>query len=140
MMAYAWIYYDRRYFISTAYLLSDGRPYSCVIWRQQEQDYEQKFQVNNEGGVHEELLVAHPKSLEIYYDKCAAIYQQNRHRQDTLCIERKIEAKISDKRVITSLFGMYVVGTWLIYTGSKTDTFHFEPEQDKKEFYCILEE
>ena len=77
--------------------------------------------------MHEELVVAQPKYSEIYYDKCAEIDQHNHHRQDTLCIERNIETKIWDKRVTTSLFGMYVVYAWLMYTGSTTDTLHPAP-------------
>ena len=53
--------------------------------------------------------------------------QKNRHRQDTLCIECKIETQIWDKRVTTSLFGMYVVDAWLMYTGATADTLHPEP-------------
>ena len=90
--------------------------------------------------VHEELVVAQPKCLDIYYNTCAAIYQHNHHRKDTLCIERKIETKIWDKRVTTFLFGIYVVDTWLIYTGATTDTLHPEPELKQQEFYCAFSE
>ena len=40
----------------------------------------------------------------------------------------------------TSLFGMYVVDAWSMYTGATTDTMHPELELDQKEFYCALEE
>ena len=76
--------------------------------------------------------------MEIYYDTCAEIDQHNRHRQDTLCIERKIETKSWDKCVTTSLFGMYVVDTWLMYTGATTDTLQPELELDQQEFYCAF--
>ena len=81
-----------------------------------------------------------PKCSEIYYDACAGIDQHNRHRQNTLRIEQKIETKIWDKRVTTSLPGMYVVDAWLMYTGATTDTLHLEPELDQQEFYCALAE
>ena len=77
--------------------------------------------------MHEELVVAQPNFSDIYYDTCAAIDHHNLHRQDTLCIERNIETKIWDKRVTTSLFRMYVVDAWLMYTGATTDTLHSEP-------------
>ena len=99
MMAYAWMERDRRY----------GCPYSRVRWRQQELDYEHFDKVNNEEEVREELVVAQPKYSEINYDTCAGIDNHNRHRQDTLGIERKIETKIWDRCVTTSLCGMYVV-------------------------------
>ena len=127
MMAYVWMEHDRRYFISTASSLSDGHPYSYVRWRQKELHDEHFGQVNNEEAVCEELVVAQPKCSEIYYNTCAAIDQHNSHRQDTLCIKRKIETKIWDKRVTTSLFGMFVVDEWLMYTGATIDTLHPEP-------------
>ena len=34
MMAYVWMYRDRRYFISTASSLQDGKDYSRIRWRQ----------------------------------------------------------------------------------------------------------
>ena len=40
----------------------------------------------------------------------------------------------------TSLFGMYVVDAWLMYTGTTTDTLHPEPELDQQELYCALTE
>ena len=100
-MAYAWMDRDRIYFISTASSLSYGRAYSRVRWSQQEQDDEHFGQVNNEEAVREDLVVAQPKCLEIYYNICAAIYQHNLHRQDTLCIELRIENKKWDKIVTT---------------------------------------
>ena len=77
---------DKGYSISTASLLSDGRPYSRVRWRQQERDDEHFGQVNIEEAVREELVVAQTKCLDIYYNTYAVIYQHNCHRQDTLCI------------------------------------------------------
>ena len=53
MKAYAWMDRYRRYLISTASSLSDGRPYSRVQWRQQERDDEHFGQVNNEEAVRE---------------------------------------------------------------------------------------
>ena len=67
----------------------------------------------------QQLTVPQPKVYEIYYDTCAAIEQQNRHCQDTLQIEKKMQTKSWDKRVTTFLFvvGMYVVDAWLMYKG-----------------------
>ena len=90
--------------------------------------------------MHEELVVVQPKFLDIYYNTCAVIDQHHRHRQGTLCIERKIEIKIWDKCVTTSLFGMYVVDAWLMYTSATIDTLHPELELDKQELYCALTE
>ena len=40
----------------------------------------------------------------------------------------------------TSLFGMYVVDAWLIYTGATADTLHHELELYQQELYCELAE
>ena len=138
MMAYTWMDRDRRYFVATASSLSEGNPYVRSRWRQQEQ--EEEGQVNNEDAVRVDLTVPQPKCSEIYYDVCGAIDQHNRHRQDTLCIERKIETKSWDKRVTTSIFGMYVVDTWLMYKGATTDSVNPDPELNQQEFYCALAE
>ena len=131
---------DRRYFIPTASSLSDGRPYTHVRWRQQELDDEDFGQVKNKEAVREELVVAQPKCSDIYYNTCVAICQHSRHRQDTLCIERKIETKRWDERVTTSLFGMHVVDAWLMYTGDMVDTLQPEPEFYQQQFFCELAE
>ena len=57
-----------------------------------------------------------PKASEIYYNNCASIDQHNRHRQDTLKLETKVETNSWDKRVNTTLFGMCVVDTWLAWS------------------------
>ena len=67
----------------------------------------------------------------MYYNTLSAIDQHNCHIQDTLCIERKIETKSWDKRITTSLFGMYVVYLWFMYTGTTTDTLQPKPESDQ---------
>ena len=51
-----------------------------------------------------------------------------------------METNIWDKLVTTSLFGMYVVDVWLMYTGATVDTLHHEPELDQQDFYCALAE
>ena len=41
--------------------------------------------------------------------------------------------KIWDKRVTTSIFGMYVVDAWLMYSGATIDILYPEPELDQHE-------
>ena len=145
MMAYVWMDRDRRYFISTASTLQPGQPYTRVRWRQQErQDILDEDQdgdaVNNEEAVKQKLTIPQPKCSEIYYNTCGAIDKHNRHRQDTLMLEKKIETKTWDKRVTTSLFGMYVVDAWLMYKGATTDSLQPDPELNQQEFYTALAE
>ena len=40
----------------------------------------------------------------------------------------------------TSLFGMYVVDTWLMYKGCTTASVDATPKLTQKEFYCQLAE
>ena len=81
-----------------------------------------------------------PKCSEIYYNTCAAIDQHNLHRQDTLKVERKMQTKSWEKRLTSSIFGMYCMDAWLMYRGFNTDTLHKEPDLDQQELYCVLAE
>ena len=140
MMVCVWMDRDRRYFISTASLLRDGKDYSIIRWRQPDLPEEEFGGVNNEESYRQELTVSHPKYSNIYYNTCAAIDQHDRHRQDTLKVERKIQTKSWDKRVTSSIFGMYCVDAWLMYRRCNIDTLHKEPDMDQQEFYCVLAE
>ena len=91
--------------------------------------------------VHQQLTVLQPEVCEIYYDTCAAIDQHNRHCQDTLQIERKMQTKGWDKRFTTSLFGMYVVDAWLMYKGCTTASAYASPKLSQTEFsYQLADE
>ncbi len=68
------------------------------------------------------------------------IDQHNRHCQGILQIERKMQTKSWNKRVTTSLFGMYVVDAWLMYKGCTTASANASPKLNQKEFYCQLAE
>ena len=95
---------DRRYFISTASLLQDGKDYSRICWRQPDLPEEEFGEVNNEEAERQELTVSHPNRSEIYYNTCAAINQHNRYRQYTLKLKRKMQTKSWEKRVTSSMF------------------------------------
>ena len=74
----------------------------------------------------------------MYYNTCAEIDQRNRHRKDTLCIERKLQTKTWDKRVATSIFGMYCLYVWLIYCGYTIYLIHTEPQLNQQQLYYAL--
>ena len=93
MAAYVWMDCDRIYFISTASSLQDGKDYSRIRWRQPDLPDEEFGGVNDEEAERQELTVSQPKCSEIYYKTCAEIDQHNRHRQDTLRVERKMQTK-----------------------------------------------
>ena len=127
MMAYVWMDRDRRYFISTVSLLQDGKDYSRIRWRQPDLPEEEFGGVNNEEADQQDLTLSQPKCSEIYYNNCAEIDQYNIHRQDTLKVEQKMKTKSWEKRVTSSILGMYFVDAWLMYRRCNTDTLHKEP-------------
>ena len=120
--------------------MKKGKEYTRDRWRQPGQDLEFLDTPNNQDAVRQQLTVPQPEVCEIYYDTCAAIDQHNRHRQDTLQIERKMQTKDWHKRVTTSLFGMYVVDAWLMYKGCTTANADATPKLSQNKFYCQLAE
>ena len=94
IMAFVWVDRDRRYFISTASSLTDGNSYSRWRWRQPEVSLEDMGLPNNQDAVRQHLIVPQPKVCEIYYNTCGSIDQHNRHRQDTLQMEKKCKPKV----------------------------------------------
>lgn len=93
---------------------------------------------NNLDAVRQQLTVPQPKVCKIYNDTSAAIDPHICHHQDTLQIERKMQTKSWDKRVTTSLFGMYVVDASLMYKGYTTARADATPKLSQKAFYCQL--
>ena len=65
MMAYVWMDCERRYFISTASSLQDGKDYSRILWRQPDLPEEEFGRVKNEESEQQELTVSQPKISEI---------------------------------------------------------------------------
>jgi hypothetical protein len=129
MMAFVWVDRDRRYFITTCSSLEEGRPYVRHRWRQIAEGDADAERV--------ELVVPTPKCCEIYYDTCAAIDQNNRHRQDTLKLERKVETKDWSTRVNCSILGMCIVDSWLVFNGATRTSNDGESQQ---QFYNYLAE
>lgn len=129
---------ERRYFISSCSSLSEGTPYHRTRWRQVVDDHDTAPEK-----VH--LVVPQPAAAEIYYSACAAVDHHNRHRQDTLCIERKLVTHDWSKRVNLSILAIIIVDTWLAY---KLMTFVHDENQTgeaetttnevQKDFYCHL--
>jgi hypothetical protein len=122
LLAFVWMDRNRRYFIASGSSLQEGLPYSRDRWRQvDEEDDAPPERVR--------LQVKQPKAAELYYSTCGSIDQHNRHRQDTLMLERKVGTHDWAKRVNLSIFGMIVVDTYIVHskaTGSR---------QSQKSFY-----
>ena len=131
LLAYVWMDRNRRYFIASASSLEEGAANIRKRWRQ----------INPEADTDPErveLRVEQPKTCELYYATCASIDQHNRHRQDTLKLETKLETNSWDKRVNTTLFGMCVVDTWLAW--SQVNTYKLSTSTESDFYRDLVEE
>ena len=109
MLSFIWMDQDRRYFIASASSLDSGILYSQKRWRQVLLELDALPE-------NVELTIPQPKATEVYYRTCSAFDQHNRHRQDNLKTEKKLETKKWDMRVNLTIFSMIVVDTWLVYS------------------------
>ena len=80
----------------------------------------------------QEFHFSQPKCSKIHHNTCAAIEQHNRHRRDTIHIERKLQTKTWDNCVATSIFVMYFANLWLMYRGCNTDSLHTDPQLNQQ--------
>ena len=72
LLAYVWADRDRRYFISSCSSHSEGRADVRQRWRQMAEGDADAERV--------QLIVPTPQCCELYYEKCSAIDEHNRHR------------------------------------------------------------
>ena len=87
MVAFVWLDCNRRNFIATLSSLQEGLPYIRYRWRQVDQ-------TPNSDAERVELSVPQSKESEVYYSACAKFDGHNRHRKDTLNLEKKVEVKM----------------------------------------------
>ena len=127
MLSFVWMDRDRRYFVASASSLDSGVPYSRNRWRQVSLELDALPE-------NVELTIPQPKAAEVYYRTCGVIDQHNRHRQDNLKTEKKLETKKWDMRVNLTIFSMIVVDTWLVYSQATGST------ELQSEFYVRLAE
>ena len=80
------------------------------------------------------ILIMPYISLMTNYWTCGVIDQHNRHCQDNLKTEKKLETKKWDMRVNLTIFLMIVVDTWLVYSQATGST------ELQSEFYVRLAE
>ena len=118
---------DQCYFVASASSLDSGVPYSRNRWRQVSLELDALPE-------NVELTILQPKAAEVYYRTCGVIDQHNRHRQDNLKTEKKLETKKWDMRVNLTIFSMIVVDTWLVYSQATGST------ELQSEFYVRLAE
>ena len=118
---------DRRYFVTSVSSLDSGIPYSQNRWPQVSLELDALPE-------NVELTIPQPKAMEVYYRTCGVIDQHNRHRQDNLKTEKKLETKKWDMTVNLTIFLMIVVDTWLVYSQATGST------ELQSEFYVHLAE
>ena len=127
LLAYVWVDRDRRYFISTASSLDVGEGYWRTRWRQV---------INDRFSPPQRVMfeIPQPKACEVYYSTCARVDQHNRHRQDTLQLERKLKCHSWHIRVGISLLGIIITDTWMAYKRATMTT------ESQKSFHSYLAE
>ena len=111
LLAFVWVYRERRYFISNCCSLSQGLPYTQIRYRQIEEV------ATNIEPDQLEINIPQPKCVEEYYSCCAMIDRHNRSRQATLKTERKYGTHNWDMRVNLYIFSIIVVDTWCVVKG-----------------------
>ena len=119
--------WECHYFDASVSSLDSGIPYSHNRWCQVSLELDALPE-------NVELTIPQPKAMEVYYRTCGVIDQHNRHHQDNLKTEKKLETKKWDMRVNLTIFSMIVVDTWLVYSQATGST------ELQSEFYVRLAE
>ena len=78
--------------------------------------------------VRQERNIAQPKAAEMFYKAAGKIDQHNRHRQDSLRLERKLQTTDWSKRVNITIFGMIVIEAFLLMKGCQSFSVLFDPK------------
>ena len=121
LMSFVWVDRDRRYFISTCSSLEEGTKISRMRWTQADKRL-------NAEPERQERNISQPKAAEMFYTAAGKIDQHNRHRQDSLRLERKLQTTDWSKRVNITLFGMTVVDAYLLMKGCQSFNVLHDPK------------
>jgi hypothetical protein len=111
LLAIVWADRERRFFISSCASAAPGRVIERRRWRQTDP-------TPNAAPVLEEIRLPQPEAVQIYYDGCGRIDEHNRHRQDSLNLEKKVQVMSWAHRANHSIFGMCVVDAFYLAIGS----------------------
>ena len=117
LLAMVWADRDRRYFISTCLSTSPGKTIQRRRWRQ----------VDTSPDADPELCHVQIKQTEcgqVFYQGCGMIDQHNRHRQDGLNLEKKVQTMGWHHRGNHSIFGMCVVDAFDLAVGCQGSINH----------------
>jgi hypothetical protein len=73
----------------------------------------------------EVIQIARPEVVQVYYNSCSKIDKHNRHRQNSLNIEKKVQTmEWSNSRANHSIFGMTVVDSYDLAVGCQGKLRH----------------
>lgn len=125
MLAVTWVDQNRRYFVLTVGKTTPSDEQVRIHWRKRDRVLEQESQV-----------VTIPSLMNDYYSCAGMIDRHNRVRQDDLALEKSFEVKEWSMRVNSSLLGMFVTDTYLLYRGG----FGSAPRKHGLDFFYALAE
>jgi Transposase IS4 len=117
LLAFVWADRDRRYFISTCLSTSPGKTIHRRRWRQVDSAPNADPEVAN-------IAISQTECGQVYYEGCGAIDQHNRHRQDGLDLEKKVQTMGWHNRAAHSIFGMCVVDAYDLAFGCQGRKHH----------------
>jgi Transposase IS4 len=112
LLAIVWADRERRFFISTCSSAAPGRVIERRWWRQRDT-------TPNAAPELESIRLPQPEAVQVYYDGCGKIDKHNRHRQDSLNLEKKVQVMSWGHRANHSIFGMCVVDAFDLAVGCK---------------------
>ena len=121
LLSFVWVDRDRRYFISTCSSLAEGTQILRTRWTQADKGVNAEPERQNR-------TVDQPKAAETFYKAAGKIDQHNRHRQDSLRLERKLQTIDWSKRVNVTIFGMIVIDAFLLMKGCQSFSVLFDPK------------
>jgi Transposase IS4 len=117
LLAIVWADRERRFFISTCCSTAPGTVIERKRWRQRDN-------TPNADPVLEHIRIPQPEAMEVYYKGNGKIDEHNRHRQDSLNVEKKVQTMHWHHRANHSLLAMCVVDAFDLAVGCQTKMKH----------------
>ena len=132
LLAFVWGANSKRFFISTAESLAEGRP--SLFTTLQRVDSKRNETIDP----HNHKQIRQPRVVQVYLDTMSKISDHNCLRRDHLMLERKVGSMLWHQRVNTSLLAMMVVDSYLLWR--KCQNRNDSTEYTQARFYEKLAE
>jgi hypothetical protein len=117
LLSCVWADRERRFFVATCSSSTPGQVIERRRWRQRDP-------TPNADPELELIRIARPQLVEIYYNGCGKIDEHNRHRQDSLNLEKKVQTMEWSNRANHTIFGMIVVDAFNLAVGCQGKLRH----------------